>query len=63
MGDKLTNARVVAFNSEEESIFNFIQRFLVQNCQSLKAIINDTQKASLLCRALPVILLAIFNIV
>ena len=42
------------FQPENESVTEFLERFKVQNSQTLTAAENDGQKVSLLCRALPV---------
>ena len=45
---------VVPFDPEVESVTEFLQRFKLQNLQSLQAAREDALKAALLCRALPV---------
>ena len=42
------------FQPEIESVNEFLQRFQLQNLQTLQATSDDAQKAAMLCRALPV---------
>ena len=42
------------FQPETESVNEFLQRFQLQNLQTLQATSDDAQKAAMLCRALPV---------
>lgn len=45
---------VAVFQSEIETVTEFLQRFKVQNASALEAAPDDTKRAEILCRALPV---------
>ena len=49
-----TITAVLPFQPETESVTEFLQRFKLQNFQSLQAAEEDSVKAAMLCRALPV---------